>query len=65
MLFGMRNTRNQPQRRGGMFGGNLRGAALAGAGIMALRWWMNRRQAAPGHGNFEGQNVRNPVHGWQ
>jgi hypothetical protein len=65
MLFGFGN-RNQSVRRGGMFGGGLRNAALAGAGMLALRWWRNRR-ASPQAGRFEDsrESARNPVHGWQ
>lgn len=63
MLFGIGN-RNRPVRRGGLLGGNLRNAALAGAGMLAMRWWRNRRnnqsiRSGRRHGD------QKPVHGWQ
>jgi hypothetical protein len=66
MLFGMGQKGSQAVKRGGLFGGNLRGAALAGAGLLALRWWRNRRsstQPPPAAGRSE--STRNPIDGWQ
>jgi hypothetical protein len=40
-MFGFRKSRGI---RGGTFGSaNLRRAALAGVGMLALRWWRNRQ----------------------
>ena len=64
MLFGFGN-RNQPVRRGGMFGGSLRSAALAGAGMLALRWWRNRRGSSSARVEGGRESDRNPVHGWR
>lgn len=63
MLFGF-GSRNRSARRGGLLGGNLRNAALAGAGMLAMRWWRNRRnnqslRTARRHGDHH------PVQGWQ
>jgi hypothetical protein len=46
-MFGFGNkSRRRGRNSGGVFGGNnLRNAALAGAGIMAIRWLRNRRAA--------------------
>jgi hypothetical protein len=43
-MFGRRTeTRGT---RGGVFGGtNLRKAAIAGVGMLALQWWRNRQAA--------------------
>ena len=64
MLFGF-GSRHEPVRRVGRFGGGLRGAALAGAGLLALRWWRNRRGDAPPRDDGGREASRNPVHGWQ
>ena len=63
MLFGFGN-RNRSVRRGGLLGGNLRNAALAGAGMLAMRWWRNRRaNQAIRTGRRHGD--QNRVSGWQ
>ena len=54
-MFGFGN-RNRTVARGGVFGGsNLRNAAIAGLGMLALRWWRNRnatpRRPATGGGS--------------
>lgn len=41
-MFGRRTT-GRRSRRGVFSGSNLRNAALAGAGMLALRWWRNRQ----------------------
>jgi hypothetical protein len=65
MLFGF-GGRHQPVKRGGLFGGSgLRGAALAGAGMLALRWWRNRRGSQATPTSSDRDHGRNPVHGWQ
>ena len=66
MLFGMGQKGNQRVKRGGLFGGNLRGATLAGAGLLALRWWRNRRSSArPRQSGGRSESTRNPIDGWQ
>jgi len=46
-MFGRRRTGRRTQR--GVFSGpNLRNAALAGAGMLALKWWRNRQAANRG-----------------
>ena len=62
MLFGL-GSRIQPPKRSGPLGGSLRGAALANVGMLALRWWRNRRFSATSRAGRDGD--RNPVHGWQ
>jgi hypothetical protein len=44
-MFGFGNRNRQVTgRRGGAFGGsNLRNAAIAGLGMLAVRWWRNRQ----------------------
>ena len=50
-MFG-RRTENRPTRSTGVFGGsNLRKAAIAGVGMLALQWWRNR-QASNRPGRF-------------
>jgi hypothetical protein len=40
-MFGLRKSR---RTRGGTFGqSNLQRALLAGAGMLAIRWWRNRQ----------------------
>jgi hypothetical protein len=52
-MFGFRKA-PQTRYRGGSFGGNnLRRALIAGAGMLAVRWWRNRQ--ASGRGNNPGQ----------
>ena len=41
-MFGRRNT-GRRQQRGALSSGNLRKAAIAGVGMLALRWWRNRQ----------------------
>lgn len=51
-MFGRRRTSRRPQR--GVFSGtNLRNAALAGAGMLALRWWRNRQTSSRTPGSAE------------
>ena len=65
MLFGI-GSRTQTTKRGGLLGGGTwRNAALAGAGMLALRWWRNRRNPHPATGAGPRGQGRNPVHGWQ
>lgn len=46
-MFGLGNRNRPVSRSGGAFGGrSLRGAAIAGLGMLAVRWWRNRQ--APG-----------------
>lgn len=49
-MFGFGNRqRSSPRRHTGIFGsGGLRGAAIAGLGMMAYRWWRNRNVVRPG-----------------
>lgn len=64
-MFGFGNKsrrRGRGRNQSGVFGGNnLRNAALAGAGLMAFRWFRNRNRGAgssagmggtAGSGNF-------------
>ena len=41
-MFGRRST-GRRQERGALSSSNLRKAAIAGAGMLALRWWRNRQ----------------------
>ena len=41
-MFGRRSTSRRPQR-GAFSSSKLRNAAIAGAGMLALRWWRNRQ----------------------
>ncbi len=41
-MFGLRNP-GRRTRRGAFGGSNLRNAALAGVGLLAWRWWRNRK----------------------
>jgi hypothetical protein len=41
-MFGFRRTRIR-NRPGSLTGSNLRRAMIAGAGMLALRWWRNRQ----------------------
>jgi hypothetical protein len=43
-MFGFRNTRRPRARTLG--GANLQRAAIVGAGMLALRWWRNRRASS-------------------
>jgi hypothetical protein len=44
-MFG-RRTDTRRTRSGGVFGGsNLRRAAIAGVGMLAMQWWRNRQAA--------------------
>jgi hypothetical protein len=43
-MFGRRST-GRRQQRGALSSSNLRKAAIAGAGMLALRWWRNRQNA--------------------
>jgi hypothetical protein len=62
MLFGF-GDRARPVKRGGLLSGSLRNVALAGAGMLALRWWRNRRNTTISRN--DDPVARNPVHGWQ
>jgi hypothetical protein len=45
-MFGFGNTRRQT--RNDTFGpSRIKGAALAGLGMLAWRWWRNRQAASP------------------
>ena len=41
-MFGRRST-GRHQQRGALSSSNLRKAAIAGVGMLALRWWRNRQ----------------------
>jgi hypothetical protein len=41
-MFGLRNPGHRA-RRGILSGTSLRNAALAGVGMLALKWWRNRQ----------------------
>jgi hypothetical protein len=43
-MFGRRNT-GRRQQGGALSTGNLRKAAIAGVGMLALRWWRNRQSS--------------------
>jgi len=43
-MFGRRSTGRREQR-GALSTSNLRKAAIAGVGMLALRWWRNRQSA--------------------
>jgi hypothetical protein len=45
-MFGLGNRRSGARSGGGTFGSrNLRNAAIAGLGMLAVRWWRNRQEA--------------------
>ena len=44
-MFGFRST-NRSTRTGTFSGTNLRKAMIAGAGMLALRWWRNRQASS-------------------
>jgi hypothetical protein len=47
-MFGIGNRGSSRAGRGGVFsGGALRRAAIAGLGMLALRWWRNRQAGTP------------------
>ena len=46
-MFGRRRAGRRTQR-GVLSGPNLRNAAIAGVGMLALRWWRNRQSANRG-----------------
>jgi hypothetical protein len=59
-MFGRRST-GHGQQRGALSKSNLGKAAIAGVGMLALRWWRNRqtrasRMAAPTSSTRAGQN---------
>ena len=59
-MFG-RRTETRRTRSGGVFGGsNLRRAAIAGVGMLAMRWWRNR-QATNRPGRFNDPYMRDDV----
>jgi hypothetical protein len=41
-MFGLRNP-GRRARRGTFSGPNVRNALIAGAGMLALKWWRNRQ----------------------
>jgi hypothetical protein len=43
-MFGRRSTGRRPQS-GALSSSNLRKAAIAGVGMLALRWWRNRQSS--------------------
>lgn len=46
-MFGFGNRSRRVTRSGGTFGTrNLRNAAIAGLGMLAIRWWKNRQTGA-------------------
>lgn len=60
-MFGRRRPSRRTQR--GVFSGsNLRNAAIAGAGMLALRWWRNRQSTnrSPRMTDTEGSKVAQP-----
>jgi hypothetical protein len=65
MLFGAGQNRHQDEKRGGLFDGSLWGMTLAGAGMLALRWWRNRRSSASSEPAEAPKPRRNPIDGWQ
>jgi hypothetical protein len=59
-MFG-RRTDTRQARSGGTFGSsNLRKAAIAGVGMLALRWWRNR-QAANRPGGMNQPGMRDDI----
>jgi hypothetical protein len=59
-MFG-RRTDTRRTRSGGVFGGsNLRKAAIAGVGMLALQWWRNR-QATNRPGGSREPDLRDDV----
>lgn len=47
-MFGIGNRRSSRAGRGGVFsGGALRRAAIAGLGMLAVRWWRSRQAGTP------------------
>ena len=44
-MFGRRNT-GRRQQGGALNSSNLRKAAIAGVGMLALRWWRNRQSSS-------------------
>jgi hypothetical protein len=44
-MFGLRST-SRRQQRGALSSSNLRKAFIAGAGMLALRWWRNRQSSS-------------------
>ena len=60
-MFGRRRASRRTQR--GVFSGsNLRNAAIAGAGMLALKWWRNRQSSNrnPRMTDTEGPRVAQP-----
>ena len=60
-MFGRRRSSRRTQR--GVFSGsNLRNAAIAGAGMLALRWWRNRQSTnrSPRMTETEGSKFAQP-----
>jgi hypothetical protein len=45
-MFG-RSSTGRSQQRGALSSSNLRKAAIAGLGMLALRWWRNRQRSGP------------------
>jgi hypothetical protein len=59
-MFG-RRTDTRRTSGGGVFGGsNLRKAAIAGVGMLALQWWRNR-QATNRPGGYDEPRVRDDM----
>jgi hypothetical protein len=57
-MFGRRRVGRRTQR--GVFSGaNLRNAAIAGAGVLALKWWRNRQSSNRSPQPAEPMSTRN------
>ena len=63
-MFGIGNRNRQvtPRRGGAFSGSNLRNAAIAGLGMLAVRWWRNRQSSNPGQPAAAGR--RQPTDNW-
>ncbi len=54
-MFGFRNP-GRRARRGTFSGTNVRNALLAGAGMLALKWWRNRQAPSREHSDSAPSN---------
>ena len=63
-MFGIGNRSSSRAGRGGVFsGGALRRAAIAGLGMLALRWWRNRQAGTPPAGGSWSPPEGRPANG--